>query len=412
MEQLKSGSIVILLLVAFCQGVQSQQVINNVSIENKRGNVYQVQYSLNQSADFDIERAVLKIYRRRNGQIQEVFSLPVSVPTSNGQVQQSRSFDWTASNGIVQKGDELQAKIVLTLKASVAKQRLNRIPVANAGSFMQMELPITKPIELNGSKSRDEDGRIVSVEWKQIGGPTTLSISGADSLVARADGEFKPGTYAFELTVKDNLGSVSTSRTALTVKGTSYWSSEHPVNSNPAPKTQSPSVPVQKSQTKLKGGPANAALDLLLPGLGHYFVSGNYNGEDRKPTAFVASGVYLASVAGAFYFYNRYNTQYDKYNELANFREYQKDANGQIIGVRGANQSEAESYYNAAKASQRNSLVCIGVAGGIMVGEVVSTILKGNRNKKEWESSNTSFRPHLFISSDGQQAIAGLQFKF
>jgi hypothetical protein len=412
MQQLKSGSIVLLLLVAFCQAVQSQQVINGVSIEKKSGNTYQIQYSLKQTSDFDIEKAILKIYRRRNGAIEEIFSLPVSVSNPNGQVQQSHSFDWTASSGLVQKGDDLQAKIILTLKASVAKQRLNRIPVADAGSFTQMELPITKPIELNGSKSRDGDGRIVSVEWKQIGGPTTLAISTKDSLVAHADGDFQPGTYGFELTIKDNLGSVATSRTALTVKGSSYWSTEHSNNNSSSPRKNTVPVTPQKNQTKLKGGPANAALDVLLPGLGHYFVSGNYNGENRKASAFVVSGAYIASLGGAFYFHNQYSTLYDKYNQLANFREYQKDANGQIIGVRGANQAEANSFYNQAKSAQTKSLVCLGIAGGIMVGDVVSTILKGSRNKKEWESSNTSFRPHLFISSDGQQAIAGLQFKF
>jgi hypothetical protein len=412
MQQLKSSSIVLLLLVAFCQGVQSQQVINNVSIERKRGNTYQIQYSLNQSNDFDIQKATVKIYRRRNGTVQEIFSLPISISNPSGQFQQLHSFDWTASSALVQKGDDLQAKIILTLKASVAKQRLNRIPVADAGSFMQMELPITKPIELNGSKSKDGDGRIVSVEWKQIGGPTTLTISPKDSLVAHADGDFQPGTYGFELTIKDNLGSVATSRTALTVKGTSYWSTERSNNSNSSPKKNTVPVTPQKNQTKLKGGPTNAALDVLLPGLGHYFVSGNYNGENRRSTAFIASGAYLAAIGGAFYFNNQYNVLYEKYNQLANFREYQKDANGQIIGVRGANQAQADSYYNEAKTAQTKSLICLGVAGGIMIGDVVSTIIKGSKNKKVWESSNTSFRPHLFIFSNGQQAIAGLQFKF
>lgn len=409
MRLLKLGSVIIVLLVV-SQAALSQQVINNVTIEKKRGNLYQVQYTLVPTSDFDIEQAVLKIYRRRNETVDEIFSLPLSsqVLSTPG----AHNFDWTASNGMVQKGDDLQAKIIVTLKASAARQRMNRIPVADAGSFMQMELPITKPIELNGTKSRDQDGRLVSVEWKQLGGPTQLTISPKDSLMAYASGEFKPGTYGFELKVKDNLGSVATSRTALTVKGTSYWSTEPPAGkTTPTRSRNSPILP-QKTQSKLKGGPSNAALDVLLPGLGHYFVSGNYNGEGRKPTAFIVSGVYLASIGGAFYLNKHSNDLYDKYNQLAAFREYQKDANGQVIGIRGGNQAEADTYYNQAKSAQRNSLVCLGVAGGIMIGDAISTFLKGSKNKKEWLAETTTFQPHFFISSDGYQAIAGVQFKF
>ncbi|MGZ3923322.1 MAG: PKD domain-containing protein [Flavisolibacter sp.] len=223
MQRLKSGSIILVLLLVF-QAVLSQQVINNVTIEKKRGNLYQIQYSLAKTSDFDVEHAVLKIYRRRNGTVEEIFSLPLSSQAISASAP--HSLDWTASNSMVQKGDDLQARIILTLNASAERQRMNRIPVADAGSFLQMEVPITKPVELNGTKSHDMDGRIVSVEWKQLSGPTQLTISPKDSLMAYASGEFKPGTYAFELTVKDNLGSVATSRTALTVKATSYWSTD------------------------------------------------------------------------------------------------------------------------------------------------------------------------------------------
>ncbi|MGZ3844485.1 MAG: PKD domain-containing protein [Flavisolibacter sp.] len=409
MQRLKSGSIILVSLLVL-QAALSQQVINNVTIEKKRGNVYQIQYSLAKTSDFDVEHAVLKIYRRRNGTVEEIFSLPLSSQAISASAP--HSLDWTASNGMVQKGDDLQARIILTLNASAERQRMNRIPVADAGSFLQMEVPITKPVELNGTKSHDMDGRIVSVEWKQLSGPTQLTISPKDSLMAYASGEFKPGTYAFELTVKDNLGSVATSRTALTVKATSYWSTDRPAD-NPTPsKTNNKPIVPQKTQSKLKGGPSNAALDLLLPGLGHYFVSGNYNGENRKPAAFIVSAIYLASIGGAFYLNKHSSDLYDKYNQLAAFREYQKDANGQVIGIRGGNQAEADNYYNQAKSAQRNSLICLGVAGGIMVGDAISTVLKGTKNKKEWESENTAFKLHPFISTDGYQAIAGVQFKF
>jgi hypothetical protein len=38
--------------------------------------------------------------------------------------------------------------------------------------------------------------------------------------------------------------------------------------------------------------------------------------------------------------------------------------------------------------------------------------LKGSRNKKEWKSENTSFKPKLIFSSNGNVTTAGVQFKF
>ena len=412
MQLSKLNSILVLIFLA-C-GVQSkaqQQVINDVTIEKKSSSLYRIQYSLNQTTDFTLEKALLKIYRRRNGNVAEIFSVPITIPPATAQNQQLHTFDWTASNGLIQQGDDLQAKIILTLKTSLARQKLNRIPVANAGEFIQAELPVTKPVQLNGSKSRDDDGKLVSVEWKQVGGPTNLNISRKDSLVAYADGEFKAGTYAFELTIKDNLGSVSSSRTSLTVKGPSYWTNP-PVNNNPQKnKTGQPATP-QKNQTKLKGGPSNAALNLLLPGVGHYFVSGDYNGQNRKPTAFLVTGVYLGSLTGAVLLNQKSDKEFDKYNQLANYRQYQNDASGNIIGIRGGSQSQANEHYDKAQSLRTGAMICLGVGGAVLVGDLVYTFLKGNKNKNEWLSANTSFKPNLFISSDGLETNVGIQLKF
>ena len=411
MPQLKSGKILLLLLMFVGIKARSQQVIDNVSIQKAGEGLYRIQYNLSSTPDFDIEKILLKIYRRRNGNVQEIFSLPMALPVSKNQ-DQPYSFDWKASNGLIQAGDDLQAKIILSLKASQARQRLNRLPIADAGDFVQIELPAKAPVTLNGTKSRDEDGRLAFIEWKQIGGPTNLTIAHKDSLLTSAEGELKPGTYAFELTVKDNLGSVAVSRTVVTVKGQSYWSSDPPKKSEPLKNKATPSVQPVKTQTRLKGGPANAALNLLLPGLGHYFVSGDYNGENRKASSFILSGIYAASIGGAFYFYGKSNSDYDKYNELASYREYQKDANGVIIGVRGANEADANKYYNSAKSAHRNSLICLGVGGGVLLGDLVYTFLRGSKNQREWKDQNTSFKPNLIFSTNGIQTTAGIQFKF
>ena len=411
MRLLKLNSVLILLLVTFSFESKSQQVINDVTIEKKSNSLYRIQYSLNQTADFTLEKAVLKIYRRRNGNVEEIFSVPVTIPALNAQNQQPHNFDWTASNGLIKPGDDLQAKIVLTLKTSLSRQKLNRIPVASAGDFMQAELPVTKPVELNGSKSHDDDGKIVAIEWKQVSGPTNLNITRKDSLIAYVNGEFKLGTYAFELTIKDNLGSVSSSRTSLTVKNPSYWTNPPVNNSQQKTKTGQQITP-QKNQTKLKGGPSNAALNLLLPGLGHYFVSGDYNGQNRKAASFIVTGVYLGSMTGAVLLNQKSDQEFEKYNQLVNFREYQKDASGNIIGVRGGNEAQANDHYDKGQSLQRNALICLGVGGAVLAGDLVYTFLLGNKNKKEWISANVSFQPNLFISSDGMATNIGVQLKF
>jgi hypothetical protein len=411
MRRLKSGNLLVLLFMMLCIQAKSQQVINNVTIQKAGNDLYRIQYSLNATSDFDIEKIVLKIYRKRNGNIQEIFSLPMATPVSKNQ-DQPYSFDWKATNGLVQTGDDLQAKIVLSLKASQAKQRLNRIPVADAGNSTEIELPLAQPVVLNGSKSHDEDGKLVFIGWEQIGGPTNLNILHRDSLIAHVEGEFKPGTYAFQLTVKDNLGSVAVSRTIVTAKEHTYWSTEPPKNNTPPKTNVFPSKQPVKNQTHLKGGPSNAAINLLLPGVGHYFVSGDHNGENRKAISFVVTAVYAGSIGSAFYFNGKSNSDYKKYNEMASYREYQKDANGTIIGVRGINEADANKYFNSAKSAHRNSLICLGVGGGVLIADLVYTFLKGSKNKREWKTENTSFKPSLIFSSDGIMTTAGVQFKF
>ena len=103
MQLSKLNSILVLIFLA-C-GVQSkaqQQVINDVTIEKKSSSLYRIQYSLNQTTDFTLEKALLKIYRRRNGNVAEIFSVPITIPPATAQNQQLHTFDWTASNGLIQ----------------------------------------------------------------------------------------------------------------------------------------------------------------------------------------------------------------------------------------------------------------------------------------------------------------------
>lgn len=59
-------------------------------------------------------------------------------------------------------------------------------------------------IKLDGSKSYDPDGYIVSYLWRQVSGPTVLI---EDKKAPVTYGNFNSkGVYKFELTVIDNMG--------------------------------------------------------------------------------------------------------------------------------------------------------------------------------------------------------------
>lgn len=390
----------------------SQNVVNAVVIQKINNSLFKVNYQMNRHTDYSIEETTLKIFRRRNGIVKEIFSK--NIPAQNLRSRQ-QVFYWKPVSGILKTGDELQAKIVLSLQSNLAKQKpksFNKIPVADAGNTIEVALPVAKSISLNGSKSHDDDGKLISFQWKQISGPTRLSVSNKDSLIANVSGNFAEGTYTFELLVKDNDGATSIGRTILHVKTAPVVANSPKIG---VPKKDSFSAhPIASTHqtTKLKGGPANAAINIFIPGLGHYFVSGNYKGENRKLTSFIPTFVYAGAIGSAFYFQQKSNTAYKKYIELANYKEYQRDGNGAIIGVRGANEADANKYFNTAVSSHRNALISLGVAGGVLVSDFVYTFLKGMKNKKEWKQNNTAFKPVLFFSSNGAATTVGVQLKF
>lgn len=414
MRRLRSGSGIILCLMICCV-VKSQEVINSVSLKKINQDLYRVTFKLNPSA-YEAGKISLKILRRREGTVEEIVASDITSDVYAGQ-QKTYYYNWKPEKGLIRNGDELQAKINISFQPSVAKQKtnsINKTPLADAGEFLKIQLPVTGPVLLNGSKSHDEDGRIVSSDWKQIAGPTSLTIQNPQSLIASAEGPFKEGNYAFELTVTDDRGAKAIGRTVLTVASAPSVTEVHPDTARkeqPQKKVMVANEPV-KETTPLKGGPVNAAVNLLLPGLGHYLVSGDYKGENRKPASFIITALYAGSVAGTFYFKSRSDANYKKYTELAAYREYLKDAGGSIIGVRGADQKTANNYFDKAKAQHRNSLIALGVGGGILVSDFIYTFLKGQKNRAQWKSETTSFKPRLFISTDGFQTCAGVKIKF
>jgi hypothetical protein len=95
--------------------------------------------------------------------------------------------------------------IIIVLPAGVVG---NQKPIAYAGSDASISVPTITSSLLDGSKSFDPDGTIVSYAWKLIASPaganaTILTPAGITTTV---NGLTVEGDYIFELTITDNNG--------------------------------------------------------------------------------------------------------------------------------------------------------------------------------------------------------------
>ncbi|NDW10777.1 discoidin domain-containing protein [Dysgonomonas sp. 520] len=84
----------------------------------------------------------------------------------------------------------------------------NQTPVADAGPDIQAYSPVNE-VELDGSKSIDRDGEIISYGWEQISGPADAVFTSPNSAKTTATG-LVLGDYKFRLTVVDNENAIVT----------------------------------------------------------------------------------------------------------------------------------------------------------------------------------------------------------
>ena len=82
-------------------------------------------------------------------------------------------------------------------------------PSASAGPNRFLSLP-TNSTTLNGTGSTDMDGSIATWAWTKLSGPTTYTLSNANTSIASLT-NLVPGTYKFQLKVTDNLGAADSS---------------------------------------------------------------------------------------------------------------------------------------------------------------------------------------------------------
>lgn len=99
-------------------------------------------------------------------------------------------------------GDIAKDTIQVTVDPAV-----NIAPIANAGLDTTLTLP-EDSIILDGSKSYDTDGNIVSYEWSEISGNANFTISAENSVKASVS-NLIAGAYYFQIKVTDDKGSFS-----------------------------------------------------------------------------------------------------------------------------------------------------------------------------------------------------------
>ncbi|RYY60124.1 MAG: T9SS type A sorting domain-containing protein, partial [Chitinophagaceae bacterium] len=106
-------------------------------------------------------------------------------------------------------------KSIVTITVLPKEEPVNQAPVANADDDQELKIG-TEPHYLNGAKSYDPDGTLVSYQWSQVSGPAGAVILSPEASVSEFTIE-EPGEYVFQLTVIDDKGLQSSDRVVVTL---------------------------------------------------------------------------------------------------------------------------------------------------------------------------------------------------
>lgn len=105
---------------------------------------------------------------------------------------------------------------VSQLFASTVSQPGNQSPIASAGSDITITLP-NNSVTLDGTASRDTDGKIVTYAWTKIAGPSQFNIVNVGAVSPSVTGLYA-GVYVFRLTVTDDKGATGYDDVTVTVQ--------------------------------------------------------------------------------------------------------------------------------------------------------------------------------------------------
>ena len=128
---------------------------------------------------------------------------------------------------------------------------------------------------------------------------------------------------------------------------------------------------------RIKHGPSNAMLSLLLPGLGDFYVN-----KTDQVTPLLISALYLGSAYMSYSSYTNSNNSYNNY-------------------LTSISQSEMDENFNAAIANSNQSQIYMGAAAAILLYDFIHVIVKGNKNVKEGFTANNKikFKPRIEITN-------------
>ena len=102
-----------------------------------------------------------------------------------------------------------------TVTVTALAATVNKPPVANAGTNIQVQLPVNTAA-LDGSASTDADGQITTWLWEKTAGPAGGGLATPNT--SKTDvSNLQAGTYTYRLTVTDNSGASATATVTITV---------------------------------------------------------------------------------------------------------------------------------------------------------------------------------------------------
>jgi hypothetical protein len=117
--------------------------------------------------------------------------------------------------------------------------------------------------------------------------------------------------------------------------------------------------------TKIAGGPSNAFLSMIMPGVGTYFVNkeSRSQGYTKNWRWFSSSGLFLGSVGFAIS------------NKIASDKFYTDYHNA-------VTQPEMDAAYKSANDKYLAAQIFLGIAAAVWIGDVIYVTVNGSRNKK------------------------------
>lgn len=140
-------------------------------------------------------------------------------------------------------------------------------------------------------------------------------------------------------------------------------------------------------KVKEKWGPEAALLSLALPGLGYALVG---DSEKARKKGIMIFGIYALSAYGAYSFNESSKQNYSLYQS-------------------SVLQSEMDEYYNQANSDLRLAKSFVGIAGTVLMIEVVYVLYKGIKNRSE--NPKYGFNKYLKLNLEYHTGILNIGLK-